>query len=483
MDNKTEEMTTQTQTQTHWTGLPRCVLYQGLSGGLDGREPAQAHCGVTLPEEVSGDENIRTMMKRSLVAPPDMMAAVQALYGEDKVYEAECKESFSFTFKKGRRKDFVISPTGPSGREIDWMVSRAQPSHVHTRSGSMVDLGRRGSLELTNGAIHCKTWLPDDVLEGIRRRLFPHVRSLRPRFEKVVIYTDNGFVGPHRDAPQWPTHVGTLLFIPVMTYGGGHLLVEGRPRARNGSAYVAFPCSALHHVLPVVGGCRLAVVFSLWARGVTETAAVVRRWQAELSPVLRDLATAALWTHPLRTEKRQATAVVIRLSGQYTLEQASSPTCANCFNGPDAALYASVRELCFRKPSVVPVQLGTYHYGSENYCWISRWTHFDAGCQCEKEDTEIPHPNLLDPSRALLVGFEDTGPLTPTGSTPFYDAGTSLSTYRACAIAFPTAALLRGTALRAFLLASYRGRGDTILFRLRAELRDLWVLLGSSYFS
>jgi len=91
---------------------------------------------------------------------------------------------------------------------------------------------------------------------------------------------------------------------------------------------------------------------------------------------------------------------------------------------------------------------------------------------------------LIDPSKALLVGFDDVGHLVPTGSTPFYDMGTSLSAYRTCAIAFSTEVLCRGERLRNFLLASfaapYQGK-DNILVQLRTKLRDIWILLGKEY--
>jgi len=433
----------------HWTGLPGDALYQGLNGGLDGQEAAQAHCGVTIPDSLRRNGDLRAMMRRGLVVPPILENVVHELYAENRIAEVACEEPLRFIFKKHRRRQFVINPGGVDKHDVGWLISRARRSEIYTQGQSVLDEQQRKSLEVINELVHCKTRLPEHSMEEIRRKLFPHVAFVRPRFEKIVIYTARGFVNPHRDSPQGDTHVGTLLMIPRMDYIGGQLVVDGRRAARNGGCYVAFPCGTEHSVLPVIEGCRLAVVFSLWAKGAADPMAVLREREDVLSEAIRG----AFGLRPGSTQNgpsdahppgEKATAVVIRLSGLYALEQISPG--ALRLNSADMALYECVRKLCSPQPRVVPVQLGTYHYpgSSSHYCWISRHTHFDVGCQCAKEENEIPHPNLLDPSKVLMIGFEETGRLKPTGATPFYDAGTSLSGYKACAIAFPTAAFHRG---------------------------------------
>lgn len=470
-----------------WTGLPNNVLYQGASGGLDGREPAAAHCGPRVMQSLRRNRDVGTMMRRALVVPREMARSLNSIYGYDQVVEGEYCTPFTFTFKKGKRRRFAILPQGLGFREVDALRSRARESHVYTQGSSILDTQHRRSHELANDLVHCGTRVPDDILERIRAGIFPHVAVVRPRFEKIVMYGEGGFVDLHQDAALWDTHVGTLLFIPDMPYTGGQLIVDNRSRGGRGSCFVAFPCSTTHGVSKVISGRRVAIVFSLWTKGLVNPGIIMRQHKAELSLSIAQ----TLRKQPDDCSALGApTVAVIRLSGQYTLEHITEKGKPR-LNGVDSAVYACVREMCFQQPLVLPVHVGTYGvslgaHGYENqiHCWVSRYTHFDVGCACDKEDDEVPHPNLIDPSKALLVGFDDVGHLVPTGSTPFYDMGTSLSAYRACAIAFSTEALCRGERLRNFLLASfaapYQGK-DNILVQLRTKLRDIWILLGKEY--
>ena len=178
---------------THWTGLPEGVFYQGLSGGLNGQEAAESHCGVTLPDRLSGDGMVRAMMKRSLVPPGKLVQALEDLRGEERVAKEKCDESFAFAFKKGKRKHFSVPANGLDQKDLKWLVARAVSSQVFTDSGPALDLQRRNSWEITNESLHCKTRVPDTVLEKMRQRVFRNAGSLRPRFEKIVIYTEGGF--------------------------------------------------------------------------------------------------------------------------------------------------------------------------------------------------------------------------------------------------------------------------------------------------
>jgi hypothetical protein len=428
-------------------------------------------------------------MRRREVAPePKLEAAVMSTDVGRKVTIVPCTIPFSFKLERtsfanwarsaleGKKKTLVFPCEGFRGSDMQWLLRVGQDSTICAGGEVGVNQELRKSVELTNRMARCGTRLPDEALEKIRRDLFPHVTKLRPRFEKLVIYTEGSFVAAHEDAPRGATHVGTLLLLPKMEYQGGSLHIDGRLVASWGSqsSFVAFPCRVVHEVQPVTVGVRIAAVFSLWHQGIKIPRQVRSEKRREVLQALEDVAT----------RERPPAGIVIRMEGTYTVEQLEGRSWA----ASDALLYACLVEATFHEPRVVPVHVGDYDFTvpwatnpeAAQYYWLSRHTHFDVPCGCAKEAYEIPSPNVIDVSKVLLVNFRELSGANLVGETPFYDLGTSLSAFRHCAFVVPTADLLRGKNLRNFLSVSYRGTGS-IFARMRTEQRDLWILLGTTY--
>jgi hypothetical protein len=441
------------------TGFPEIAFSQDFACGLNGSEPAIAHCGKRLGDPPTGRVDLgkrlsNAALERSLSHSRNIPSGVYGTF----------RETLSFELRRNAKKKLVLG--GASGQiteqELGWLQSLASPSAIHLEDGRQtVDPSARQNLEVTWKTLRCKIGPSAELLRRVRDACFPTHRRLKCRFEKLLIYGKDSFVETHRDAALGVNHVGTLLVIVKGDYRGGQLHFSwGTVGSGDRSWFVAFHPDLPHSVSKIIEGQRVVFKFSLFGVDPISRKAMVSAKMRSLRDDLRSMGDVPA-------------GIVVRTERQYTLEQLE----ARAWSWSDGALENALRDASFANPKAIALHHGTYDYRHADFYWISRYSHHDAACGCDLHSPElVPAPNIIRRSQVLMLGFDsEMMPEEHVGATKFYDLGTQLTTYRVCGFAVSGAQLIGAKWLRLFLLASYKGDSRSVLPRLMREQRDVWV--------
>jgi 2OG-Fe(II) oxygenase superfamily len=134
------------------------------------------------------------------------------------------------------------------------------------------------------------------TLEGILARVAEGLGVNEPivaDFYKLLIYDQGSFFAAHRDTEKADGMFATLVLVLPSCSTGGELVIRHAGREvkldlhtedPGEAAFAAFYADCVHEVLPVTGGCRLALIYNL-SRGKRRGALLPPDYRAEQSRV------------------------------------------------------------------------------------------------------------------------------------------------------------------------------------------------------
>lgn len=209
--------------------------------------------------------------------------------------------------------------------------------------------------------------------------------SVEAIFYKLLIYEPGGFFVDHRDTEKCPGMFGTLIISPPGLYSGGELVIRHREHEARidlrapdpaEACFAAFYADCRHEVLPVEGGYRLALVYSLRrvGKGRAPAAPIYDRERHDIAALL------AGW----RKDGSAPEKIVLPLEHAYSPAEISFAA----LKGADQAAAKTLREAACDAGCDVHLALLTIEesgaaehtgYSSRHSRWRAQEPEFEAG--------------------------------------------------------------------------------------------------------
>lgn len=166
----------------------------------------------------------------------------------------------------------------PFGKGEETLVD-AQVRHTWHFPSAAVDIDWHGGL--------------DEVLEEARGTLdLPTSCRLEAQFHSLLVYERGQFFAPHQDSEKDDAMMATLVVVLPCPFSGGELVVHGEDGTRtyagspDATTMVALYADAVHEVLPVRTGHRIALTYNLLMHGDSSQRPVGRDSVADAEALL-----------------------------------------------------------------------------------------------------------------------------------------------------------------------------------------------------
>ncbi|GAB96970.1 putative 2-oxoglutarate/Fe(II)-dependent dioxygenase YbiX [Kineosphaera limosa] len=256
----------------------------------------------------------------------------------------------------------------------------------------------------------------DDILDEARRALaLPVGCRLEAEFHSLLVYERGQFFAQHQDSEKDDAMVATLVVVLQSPSSGGELVVHGPEGpstyagSRDATTMVALYADAVHEVLPVRTGHRVALTYNLLLRGDTAGQTVGGDAVAEAETLLNRHFTTAVKPR-YGGEAATPTRVAYLLDHSYTPRALVGGM--GRLKGVDAERAAILREAAARAGCEVVLALADVHetrddgYGGDESLIDSEVTITHA----RAADGTVEEPGILltnaeltatTPSRAL----------------------------------------------------------------------------------
>ena len=258
----------------------------------------------------------------------------------------------------------------------------------------------------------------DDVLEDARSALdLPIGCRLEAQFHSLLVYERGQFFARHQDSEKDDAMVATLVVVLPCPFSGGELVVHGPDGpaiyegSRTATTLVALYADAVHEVLPVRTGHRVALTYNLLMRGDSTARAVGREAVGDAETLLT-----RHFTTPETSRYGGKPAKPTRLA--YLLDHSYTPRTlaqgVGRLKGVDAQRAATLTEAARRAGCDVALALADVHecrddsadYGGEEYLidsdvTITHWR--TEGGAVEEAGLELTDDEIVatTPSRSL----------------------------------------------------------------------------------
>lgn len=176
------------------------------------------------------------------------------------------------------KKLIALGAPAPFGKGEDTILDPAI-RHTWHFPGTHVEVDWRGHL--------------DGVLEEARSALgLPTSCRLEAQFHSLLVYERGQFFAPHQDSEKNDAMVASLVVVLPSPFSGGELVVHGKEGARRyagsrtDTTLITYYADALHEVLPVRTGHRIALTYNLLMSGDTSQREAARDVVAEATTLI-----------------------------------------------------------------------------------------------------------------------------------------------------------------------------------------------------
>jgi hypothetical protein len=156
---------------------------------------------------------------------------------------------------------------------VDWLVEHGERGPFGFAGYTLLDPRVRRVVRLiARGAAQISGFDPADILDEIEAALSPRARLVATLID-VLVYPPGGHFVRHKDTPQTPDLLGTLIVgLPIEHVGGAFHIDDGiEPRVVDWSGpvdrsvvpWVALFTDVDHEIKPVESGARVTLVYAL----------------------------------------------------------------------------------------------------------------------------------------------------------------------------------------------------------------------------
>lgn len=163
------------------------------------------------------------------------------------------------------------------------LIAHGEPAPYGMGEQTLVDSTVRHTWHFPKAAVEVD-WRGglEQVLENARSALgLPTGARLEAEFHSLLVYERGQFFAPHQDSEKHDAMVATLVVVLPCPFSGGELVVHNGdddnpavyPGSRTETTMVALYADALHEVLPVRTGHRIALTYNLLLHGDTQASA------------------------------------------------------------------------------------------------------------------------------------------------------------------------------------------------------------------
>jgi 2OG-Fe(II) oxygenase superfamily len=163
--------------------------------------------------------------------------------------------------------------------QAEQLVAVAQRAPYGRGEETLVDMAVRRTWQIGADRVHIRGKHWSGTLERILARVAAGLgvgEPVQAELYKLLIYDRGSFFVGHRDTEKESGMFATLVIVLPSISAGGELVVRHKGReARldlrcpepSEAAFAAFYADCVHEMLPVIEGCRLALVYNLVRQG------------------------------------------------------------------------------------------------------------------------------------------------------------------------------------------------------------------------